>query len=349
MNLALMGWSPAWEQAFAGLSTAGDPARVTAEHRSLYHVVSAAGESQARLGGRFRHEAPPGAWPVVGDWVALDRDRIVAVAPRQTIVARRAAGQEHQGQVIAANVDEVWIVASLAEPLNPRRLERYAALAWDSGATPVVVLTKADLTPSRDLAVADAAGVAPGMVICPVSAAEGTGVESLRARLRPGRTVALLGPSGVGKSTLVNTLAGHEVLLVGEVGPDGRGRHTTTHRQLVPLAEGALLLDTPGMRELGLWDPGEGLDTAFADLASLAAGCRFADCLHQAEPGCAVTEAVEAGRLGADRLAAWHKLQREAEWAGAKDDPALARERERRNRVLTRAAEARIREKRGDG
>jgi ribosome biogenesis GTPase len=222
----------------------------------------------------------------------LEESRIVAVLPRRSAFARRAAGNEHQGQVVASNIDQVWVVSTVGQGLNPRRLERYVALAWESGADPIVVLTKSDTITDPEAEVAAARLVAPGVEVVIVSAANGDGMEDLSARLRPGETIVLLGPSGVGKSTLVNTLAGREILATAALGDDGRGRHTTTHRELVPLANGALLLDTPGMRELGLWHGDAGLDLAFAGIAALAAECRYRDCHHQTEPGCAVLEPV---------------------------------------------------------
>jgi ribosome biogenesis GTPase len=307
--------------------------------------MTAAGELTAHPSGRLRREASLEAFPAVGDWVVLQETRIAAILPRTSAFRRRAAGTEIRGQVAAANVDQVWVVAAAGEGNNPRRLERYIALAWESGAVPLVILTKADTVDDLEGELAIARGVAPGVDVEIVSAARGDGLDRLRPRLRPGETIVLLGPSGVGKSTLVNTLAGREVLATGELAADGRGRHTTTHRELVPLANGALLLDTPGMRELGLWAGDSGLDLAFTDIAELGTGCRYRDCRHETEPGCAVREAVEQGELDAERLGSWHKLQREADWIATLNDPLLAKERKQEWRALTKAAEARIRGK----
>lgn len=281
----------------------------------------------------------------MGDWVVLQEARIVAVLPRRTAFERRAAGTEPQGQVAAANIDHVWVVSTVGQGLNPRRLERYVALAWESGANPLVVLTKSDTIADPQTEVAAARQVAPGVDVVIVSAANGDGMDALRTRLGPGETIVLLGPSGVCKSTLVNTLAGREILATAAVGDDGRGRHTTTHRELVPLANGALLLDTPGMRELGLWHADAGLDLAFADIAALAAECRYRDCHHQTEPGCAVREAVARASLDAERLESWQKLQREAAWIASLTDPLLARERRLSDRAGAKLAAQRIKDK----
>lgn len=341
------GWSPEWEAAFLASGAPGRPGRVIAQHRDGYRVMTATGEITARPSGRMHHDAGADELPAVGDWVAVADIRIVAVLPRRSAFERRAAGTEVRGQVVASNVDQVWVVSAAGQGNNPRRLERYIALAWESGALPLVVLTKADTTPDPGADVVLARGAAPGVDVEIVSATRGEGLDGLRARLRPGQTVVLLGPSGVGKSTLVNTLAGREILATSEVGADGRGRHTTTHRELVPLANGALLLDTPGMRELGLWAGDAGLDLAFADITTLAEGCRYRDCRHQAEPGCAVLEAVKQGSLDPQRLESWHKLQREAEWIASLNDPLLAKERKQQVKALMKSGEARIRDKRG--
>ena len=339
------GWSSEWEAALSASGTPGVPGRVIAQHRDGFRVITAAGELTAHPSGRLRREASLDEFPAVGDWVILEETRITAILPRKSAFERRAAGTEIRGQVAAANVDQVWVISAAGQDNNPRRLERYIALAWESGAVPLVILTKADTVGDLEGELAIARGVAPGVDVEIVSATRGDGLDRLRPRLRPGETIVLLGPSGVGKSTLVNTLAGSEVLATGELGADGRGRHTTTHRELVPLANGALLLDTPGMRELGLWAGEGGLDLAFTDIAELGASCRYRDCRHQTEPGCAVREAVEQGGLDAERLGSWHKLRREAEWIASLNDPLLARERKQLWRSLNKAAEDRIRDK----
>jgi ribosome biogenesis GTPase len=241
MSLEQYGWSPYWEMALQQSGAEGVPGRVVAQHRNGYRVVTNTGEATTLPSGRLRRDGGAADLPAVGDWVVLEESRIVAVLPRRTAFARRAAGTEHQGQVVAANIDQVWVVSTVGQGLNPRRLERYVALAWESGANPLVVLTKSDTITDQQAEVAAARQIAPGVDVVIVSAANGDGMEDLRARLRPGKTIVLLGPSGVGKSTLVNTLAGREILATAAVGDDGRGRHTTTHRELVPLADGALL------------------------------------------------------------------------------------------------------------
>ncbi|HVM68562.1 MAG TPA: ribosome small subunit-dependent GTPase A, partial [Gaiellaceae bacterium] len=240
---------------------------------------------------------------------------IQAVLPRRTKFSRKVAWSAAEEQVVAANVDTVFLLTSLNEDLNLRRLERYLTLAWESGAQPVLVLTKIDLDPERVAqAVRDIESVAFGVAVHAISTVTGDGLDGLRAHILPGRTVALLGSSGVGKSTLVNTLAGREVLAVREIrADDGEGRHTTTHRQLVLLPDGGLVLDTPGMREIQLWESAEGLEEAFADVEELASQCRFGDCAHRSEPGCAVQAALEEGRLDAARWSSYKKLQRELE------------------------------------
>ncbi len=328
MNLQHLGWNARTESLFLPHREAGlVPARVSREDRDRYEVLDGSGARSAGLAGRLRHEARTRAeLPAVGDWVALRPGAassavIEAVLPRTGAFTRKVAGDRAEEQVVAANVDTLFLVAGLDHDFNPRRLERYLAAAWECGAEPVVVLNKADLAADPAARVAETGAVAPGAAVVALSALAREGLDGLARWLVPGRTVALLGSSGAGKSTLVNALLGEERLATGAVrADDSRGRHTTTHRQLVPLPSGALLLDTPGMRELQLWAGGESLDGAFPEIAALAEGCRFRDCRHEREPGCAVLAAAESGALDADRLASWRKLQKELEWLARRTD-----------------------------
>ena len=259
-------------------------------------------------------------------------------------MTRRTPGTGAGEQVLAANVNLVVVVVAPGRDANPRRVERLLALAWESGAQPVVVLGRADLCPDwgTDVAteLAVLAAVAPGVQVLALSCFTGEGVDEIAAMLAPGRTAVLLGSSGVGKSTLVNRLAGRDLLATGEIRDDGKGRHTTTTRQLVTLAGGGLVIDTPGLRELGLWTNQAGTAAAFGDVEALATECRFDDCRHRTEPGCAVLQALEDGRLPAERLAAWEKLQRELAWAERRADPVAAAGRRRHDRALSKLVRA---------
>ena len=296
MDLESLGWDASLAEAFHPYEQHGFvPARAAVEHRIEYVVYSALGELRAELAGRLRHDEEH---PAVGDWLAVaarpdeGRATINAILPRRSAFVRKVAWAETKPQVVAANVDVVFVVCGLDLNFNIRRIERFLTLAWESGAQPVVLLTKADLCEDVEAYVLEVESVAFGVPVHAVSAPHGDGVETVRSYIPHGRTAALLGSSGVGKSTLVNALVGEEVLATNAVREDGRGRHTTSHRELVPLPEGGVVLDTPGMRELQLWDAASGLESAFQDLDALVGQCRFADCAHEREPGCAVRAAL---------------------------------------------------------
>lgn len=326
------GWTEALAKAFAPFAGEGlVPARVVIQHRARFVLMGAEGEFSAETAGRFLHNTSTTGLPVVGDWVAVafksadSVSTIHAVLPRRSQFVRKAAGVVDKPQVVAANFDVVLLTTGLDTDFNLRRIERYLTAAWGTGAQPVVVLTKADLVENVAEMVAQVEAVALGAPVLAVSAPTGQGLERLRTFLTPGTTAVMLGMSGVGKSTLVNALAGEARQAVGEVrATDGRGRHTTTHRELVLLPGGALLLDTPGMRELGLWDPGEANAQTFEDIEALARECRFRDCSHMAEPGCAVQAALRSGALAPERLESYRKLDREGAFISRKEDPAAS-------------------------
>jgi ribosome biogenesis GTPase len=343
MALDDWGWSPFFEAHASDRSYRGlCPGRVIAQHRGLKRVVLEEREIWAAVSGAIRHKARGRAdLPVVGDWVMVDpaihddRSLIRAVLPRLTKFSRKTAGEETEEQVVAANVDAVWILTSLPDDLNPRRLERYLVLAWESGASATIVLTKADLSDDLDAAIRECETVSAGVDILAVSAKTGSGLDALARNLKPGKTVAFLGSSGVGKSTLINRLAGEDLLRTAEVRKsDGRGRHTTTHREIVRLPGGALVVDTPGMRELALWDAEEGTTATFPDIEEVAAGCRFSDCRHEEEPGCAVRQAVDDGTLPNERVEGFRRLRRELAYQERKDDPEARAEERGRWRVI---------------
>jgi ribosome biogenesis GTPase len=338
-DLQRLGWSPFFAEPFQQYESDGlVPGRVAVQERGSYLVYTEDGERWAEVTGRLRHDTASSAdFPAVGDWVALD-DRIHAVLPRRTKFSRKVAFLKTEEQVLAANVDVVFLVMALTErDFNPRRLERYLATAWESGAEPVVVLSKADLCDDVPGHLAEAEGVAYGVPVHVTSAVTGDGLDALRASFAGDRTAALLGSSGVGKSTLINAFLGSELLRTNEIRADGRGRHTTTHRELVPLPEGGLLLDTPGMRELQLWTADSGLDETFTDVTELAARCRFNDCSHDGEPGCAVRAALAEGSLEAERYASYEKLQRELRHLEVRLDKRLQAEERKKRRTFAKS------------
>jgi len=340
-----LGWDADWASSFEQLqednSTAG---RVAAQHRGAYVVWAADAELRARAAGRLFYAHEVGApIPAVGDWVGVQRNgdaaTITSILPRRSAFLRKRAGFGSEEQVLAANVDTAFLLAGLDDDFSLRRLERYITTAWDSGAAPVVVLTKADLCADVGDAVLSVETVAIGVPVVPLSNVTGEGLDGLVPHLAPGRTVVLLGSSGVGKSTLLNRLVGTELMRTAEIAADGTGRHTTTHRELVRLPDGALVIDTPGLRELQFWE-GD-VSAAFDDIETLAAECRFRDCAHAREPGCAVLAAVDNGRLELGRLRSWRKFQRELEAIAARTDRRLRLARKKRWKEI--AAHARQR------
>jgi ribosome biogenesis GTPase / thiamine phosphate phosphatase len=355
VELTAYGWNARLSDAFREYVALGLlPGRITLEHTHIYRVQTAQGEWLARVAGRLRHHAKARVdFPAVGDWVALEPAqhggdaRIRAVLPRVSRFSRRSAGDRTEEQIAAANIDTVFLVAGLDHNFNVRRLERYLLVAWDSGASPVIILNKADLLAEADLhaRVAEVRALAPAVPVFAVSCRSPESLERLRQHLGFGRTGALLGSSGVGKSTIVNRLIGDDLLRTHDVrGADSRGRHTSTHRQLVMLPGGGLLIDTPGMRELQLWDAGS-FDETFTDVAAFAERCRFRDCRHRGEPGCAVAAAVESGKLPEHRLESFRKLAAEREYADRQQDERAAIEAKRKGRIGAKALQKRLKER----
>ena len=321
-------------------------ARVAEDNRTIYTIVSAAGEFLSELSGKFRHHVLGRAdLPVVGDWVIASlredqrRATIHRVLDRKSRFSRKTAGRTTEEQIVAANVDVVFLVSSLNREFNARRIERYLALAWESGARPVLLLTKADLCEEPAEAAAGIERVAPAVSVHVVSALEGRGLGELAAYFEPGQTCVLLGPSGAGKSTLVNRLLGEERQEVREIRSyDNRGRHTTTSRQLVFLPDGGMLIDTPGMRELQLWGADEALGQTFGDVEEAAKRCRFTDCGHHpGTPGCGIQAAIDSGALPAERVASWSKLGRERTFLDRRKDQKAQSEYEKKLRPVTLA------------
>jgi ribosome biogenesis GTPase len=353
--LITYGWSERLQREFEPFAAEGfAPGRIIVQHRGGWRLAMADGEHDAVAAGRLLMDAAAGGLPTVGDWVAVEAAagastmRIRHVLPRTTAFIRRAAGTRGEAQAVAANVDVALLVASLNADLNLRRLERYLATAYESGAQPVIVLTKADVAEDPCSLVTAVEAIAFGVPVLMVSAITGEGLPGLRDVLRAQETAVLLGSSGAGKSTLVNALLGEDRMATAAIREDdAHGRHTTTHRELVPLPWGALILDTPGMRELGLLDADAGVSAVFADIEALADGCRFGDCGHDTEPGCAVQAALASGALDPERWRSYGKLQAELAFERRKADPREASEHRRHWVTIHKAARARMKSKYG--
>jgi ribosome biogenesis GTPase len=344
-RLAALGWDQQWADQFAPHAARGlVAARVALEHQHIYRVSTHEGECLARVRGRMRHQAEAReAFPAIGDWVAVEtrpgRDAVIeAVLPRRSKFSRKSAGDVTEEQVVAANIDVVFLVSGLDNDFNLRRIERYLVTAWDGGARPVILLNKADLVDDVSAALDAVMGIAAGAPVHAISSKTGVGIEVLDQYLREGVTGAFLGSSGVGKSSLINALLGEQRLRVADVREkDQRGRHTTTHRELLVLPRGGVIIDTPGMREMQLW---EGTLDAFPDIQSIGVDCHFRDCRHEAEPRCAVRVAVEEGRIAPARLESYHKLQRELEHQAERQDQYAQISQKRKVRTMMRASRA---------
>jgi ribosome biogenesis GTPase len=355
--IVALGWDAAWAESFAPFAAKGlRPARVVAVHRDTSIVRDGEGDRSAGVSGTFRFEALAASdFPTVGDWVALDPTGVIAaVLPRRSVFKRMAADGSRRGagledeQVMASNVDLALLVAGLDNDFNLRRIERYLSVAASSGITPLVVLNKSDLADDVDGRLVAVDAIAPGVATVAVSAWTGAGLDELRAHLRPAATAAILGSSGVGKSTLVNALLGEDRQKTAEVrDSDSRGRHTTTHRELFELPGGALLVDTPGIRALEVLGAEEGVEAAFDDVVDIAAGCRFSNCRHEGEPGCAIRAALDDGRLSEERLASHRKLERETARIVREADPRARAEARRTWKIIHKSVNEHLERKYG--
>ena len=356
MRLAQLGWDDTFATAFERRTAVADvePARVAIEFNHIYRVWTKDAELEATVSGRLKHEAASRSeLPAVGDWVVVrrrradDRATIVGVLPRRSWFSRKAAGTLTDEQIVAANVDVVFTVMALDANFNLRRLERYLLLSRESGAAPVILLTKPDLSDALPAQVAAVRSVAGALPVHVVNPRRNEGLEHVAAYLTTGRTGALLGSSGVGKSTIINRLVGGDVQKTREVrAADSKGRHTTMHRELVVLPNGGLIIDTPGMRELQLWDVGDAVRETFDDIEALAAGCHFTDCRHRDEPRCAVKAAFADGRLAPGRLESYLRLQGELAALARQQDERVQLEDKRRSKVMGKALKKHLKTKR---
>ncbi len=339
--LKKLGWNAFFGERFREYAVDHEPGRISTISKRGCEVHMKEGVVRARFSGRLRQD---GLRPAVGDWVAIYRDdsgtrTLQAILPRRSKISRKDPSRATGEQVMATNIDTVFIVTSLNQDLNLRRLERYLAVARQSGAVPVVVLNKSDLCADVEAKIGDVKSIASNLPVFAISAAEKTGLEKLSPYLKDGRTAVLLGSSGVGKSTIINALEGRERQKIGEIREDdGRGRHTTTARELLVLETGGIIIDNPGMREIQLWDAGDGLDDAFQDIIELGKECKFRDCRHETEPGCAVKRAIEEGSLSEVRLESYRKLQRELIAIERKKNPTLRAEEQKKWKKISRMA-----------
>lgn len=357
MNLEKIGLTGELKESFAGYKEIGlEIGRVSLEHKGMYRVWLEDGEYLCTLAGRLSFTASGKAdLPAVGDWVAVkafpleEKGTIQAILPRKSKFSRKVAGQVTEEQIVAANVDTIFIVTSLNDDLNVRRIERYLLLAWDSGANPVIVLSKADLNQTEASRIVEkVSAVALGVPVIAVSVVNETGMEALSKYILPGKTIALIGSSGVGKSSLVNKLSGYEKQEVKEIREgDDKGKHTTTHRELIMLEEGAVLIDTPGMREIQLWAGEEGIEESFSDIEKLSCLCRFRDCQHSNEPGCAVRVAIDEGRLDEKRFSNYLKLKKELAFIDRKVDKKAQADEKRKWKARSKEAKQHSKRKKG--
>lgn len=354
-ELGVLGWDHARDAEFAPHRAAGFiPGRISLEHNHVYRVLTTEGEVLAETAGRIKHQAGGRSeLPVVGDWVALRtggagaRATVAAILPRRSWFSRKAAGRETEEQVIAANADAVLLVFGLDKPVNARAIERYLTLARRSGARPVIVLNKSDVAEDVPAALGEARALAGDAAVHAVSTKTDPGVSELERYVSAGKTLTLLGPSGAGKSSIVNRLVGEERLPTGEVRDwDRRGRHTSVHRELVLRAAGGLIIDTPGMRELQLWEAGDDLATTFDEITALSGECKFRDCRHDSEPGCAVKAAVATGKIDPERYESYLKLSHEQEAMEKLRDERALREQKRQSKIGSKALKS-IQKERG--
>jgi ribosome biogenesis GTPase len=344
-QLVLLGWDSYFDEKFKQVAEDGVvPARVVADYGAEYVAHDGGQTRRAASGRHLRNDGL--TLPAVGDWVALLRrdplDVIRAVVERRTAFSRKVASLETREQVLAANVDVAFVVAA-ATDVNPRRIERYLTMAWQSGAAPVVLLTKADMADSPDDLREELEAVSMGTPVLVTSSVTGDGIEDIARQLLPSRTGVLLGPSGAGKSTLINRIVGTDLMRTRAVHGSGEGRHVTSHRQLVQLPDGGMIIDTPGLREAQLWDGDDGLGNLFEDIEELALCCRFSDCAHDTEPGCAIKTALADGTLDTGRLQSYRKLQRELRAVAAKTDARIRNEERKKWKQIAVAGRARAR------